>query len=649
MQFKHPELLYALLLLIIPIIVHLFQLQRFTKTPFTNVKFLKKIVQQTRKSSQLKKGLLLVTRMLVFSCIILAFSQPYFSNQQKLQKTKTILYLDNSLSLTYKNEGQELLNKSIQGIIQNYNNNSEITLLTNNQVFRDLDQKELKNTLLNLQTATVNQNFEMVLFKINQEIKSYTNALSNIILISDFHEFKKLNKADVTNVNASISLINVAPKTFENIFIDSLYIAKKEFDKITLKVQINNTNTSKENCSVSLYDGEILIGKTTAPLSKNSISEVEFIIPNQENFNGKVSVIDEKLNFDNTLYFHLSKPKKIKVFSIGKSASFLTKIFTKDEFDFQQKSQINLSEIKNQHLIILNEIDKIDNTLISALKDFQKSGGSIIVIPSSTIDLTTYKNLFRELRMGSIAVAQHQELSITNINYEHPILSGVFEKNVTNFQYPKVQSYYKTKLTNNSTIIQFQNKDAFVSQLNTKNGLVFWFSAALSLENSNFQYSPLIVPIFYNIGLQSHQLPKWYHTIGESNDINIDVSLRSDEILKIKNLQEEFIPLQKVYKNSVKINTTNEPEKPGFYKLTNDGSTIETLAYNYSRDLSTLNYTEVSELFKDSEKVMVSSSIKQTMSQLNDLNKIKSVFRWFLALAVLFLLIEIVILKFFKI
>ena len=49
MQFKHPEILFALLLLIIPIIVHLFQLQRFVKVPFTNVKFLKNIEKPSAK------------------------------------------------------------------------------------------------------------------------------------------------------------------------------------------------------------------------------------------------------------------------------------------------------------------------------------------------------------------------------------------------------------------------------------------------------------------------------------------------------------------------------------------------------------------------------------------------------------------------
>ena len=76
MQFKHPELLYALLLLLIPIIVHLFQLRRFQKVDFTNVAFLKSVTIQTRKSSQLKKWLTLVTRLLLLAAVILAFAQP---------------------------------------------------------------------------------------------------------------------------------------------------------------------------------------------------------------------------------------------------------------------------------------------------------------------------------------------------------------------------------------------------------------------------------------------------------------------------------------------------------------------------------------------------------------------------------------------
>jgi hypothetical protein len=50
MQFKYPEILWGLLLLLIPILIHLFQLRRFKKTLFTNVKFLKLVVSEYFKT-----------------------------------------------------------------------------------------------------------------------------------------------------------------------------------------------------------------------------------------------------------------------------------------------------------------------------------------------------------------------------------------------------------------------------------------------------------------------------------------------------------------------------------------------------------------------------------------------------------------------
>ena len=78
MQFKNPEILYFLFLLILPILVHLFQLRRFKKQEFTNVKLLKELEIQTRKSSTIKKWLLLATRLLLLAALIFAFAQPFF-------------------------------------------------------------------------------------------------------------------------------------------------------------------------------------------------------------------------------------------------------------------------------------------------------------------------------------------------------------------------------------------------------------------------------------------------------------------------------------------------------------------------------------------------------------------------------------------
>ncbi len=88
MQFKHPEILYALFLLLIPIFIHLFQLRRFQKVAFTNVAFLKKVTIQTRKSSQLKKWLTLLMRLVALACIIIAFAQPFTASKTALNTKK---------------------------------------------------------------------------------------------------------------------------------------------------------------------------------------------------------------------------------------------------------------------------------------------------------------------------------------------------------------------------------------------------------------------------------------------------------------------------------------------------------------------------------------------------------------------------------
>lgn len=191
MQFKNPEVLYFLALLIIPILVHLFQLQKFIKTPFTNVAFLQKLQQQTRKSSRIKKWLILATRLLLFIAILFAFSQPYFSDKNINEKQHNFIYLDNSLSTNTKGEKGDLLKIAIQEIIENTDNKNKYSLLTNTDFYKDISRDELKNVLLKTENTATNLDLETVFLKINQENKNSTNASNKNILISDFQRSYK--------------------------------------------------------------------------------------------------------------------------------------------------------------------------------------------------------------------------------------------------------------------------------------------------------------------------------------------------------------------------------------------------------------------------------------------------------------------------
>ena len=206
MQFTHPKVLYFLALLIIPIIVHLFQLQRFVKVPFTNVSFLKKLALQTRKSSQLKKWLILATRIMGLSAIIFSFSQPYFSTKKTSNKENYFIYLDNSLSLNSKGERGNLFQVAIQEIIKNISDKETYSFATNTNYFDNLSALELKKTLLNTKTTSKKSKINEVLLKFESKKQTSTNNLSNKLLISDF---QNTYKNYFTNVNTPTSLVKL--------------------------------------------------------------------------------------------------------------------------------------------------------------------------------------------------------------------------------------------------------------------------------------------------------------------------------------------------------------------------------------------------------------------------------------------------------
>tara|TARA_R110001583_G_scaffold4351_4_gene25239 strand:+ start:1636 stop:3597 length:1962 start_codon:yes stop_codon:yes gene_type:complete len=652
MQFKQPEILYALLLLIIPILVHLFQLQRFVKIPFTNVKFLKTIEKETRKSAHLKKRLILLTRLLLFASLIIAFSQPYFSENSNQQNFSTTIYLDNSFSMQAKGEQGELLKSTAQNIIDNnINATSKISLITNDKSFKNLDQKSLKEALKNIKYAPNKLDFNTILLNAQHLKSTKTNTTHNIVLISDFQTINYVNKIDFTNVNEPITLVKVIPKKIINYSIDSVYIEEENVSEIILNVLIKSSQNNTSNIPVSLFSDSKLLGKTTSKFTNSNSSTIQFTIPNSTNLNGKISLIDDGLKFDNDFYFSISKPEKINVLSIEKSTSFLAKIYTENEFNFTTTplQKLNYNILQKQHLIILNEVEEIPPELINDLFEFSKNGGNLVIIPSQNSNIQAYKTLFTKFNIGTITSKNEQEHKITTINYQHPLLKDVFEKEVDNFQYPKTTLQYNTNLKSSSVIVKLDNNQPFISQYKTTNGNLYWISSPLNKEITDFTQSPLIVPVFYNFAKSSLKSSQLYYTIAPENKIEVLTSIGKDNVLKILNETTgiAFIPLQTITQNKVTLKLQSNLQS-GFYTLLNNNTKIKTIAFNYNRAESNLNTFDLKSLISTAESVTISASIDAFFNKINKQQEINWLFKWFLAFSVLFLLIEMIILKYFN-
>lgn len=641
MQFKHPELLYALFLLLIPIIVHLFQLRKFKKEAFTNVAFLKEATLQTRKSSQIKKWLILFTRLLLLTAIVFAFAQPFTSKTNTFKTEKeTVIYLDNSFSMQAKGNKGELLKRAIQDIIEHVPENENISLITNNNSFKNTSIKAFKNELLQLDYTSSNLTTQAAILKSNTLFNKQKNSLKNLIFISDFQNDESsinLQKDSLTNYH----FVQLQPVNTYNIAIDSAYISKTAATNIELTVTIKNTGSPIENLPVSLFNNDNLIAKTSVSIQK--IASTTFSLPANEVIHGKISIEDINLQYDNTLFFNINNTSKINVLVInGKDDSFLKRIYTNDEFNYtaSAENQLNFNSIESQNIIILNELNTISQPLITSLNQFTNNGGTLVVIPSNTITKSWYNKLLANYQSG-FSTLNETEKRITTINYSHPLYShGVFEKQVTNFQYPKVNSFYTLNSNNGSVALTYEDTKPFLFQ----NKNAFIFTAALNTDNSSFKNSPLIVPTLYNIGKFSLKTPDLYYVIGQENTFDVDIQLQQDAILTLVNETSNLIPEQRYFNNKVAIKTSETPSLASIYAIKNKNEVIKHVSYNYNRNESNLHYKDLSHI----NNVNISNSIANVFDTIKSDTKINALWKWFVIFALALLIIEMLILKYFK-
>ena len=641
MQFKHPELLYALFLLIIPIIIHLFQLRRFQKVEFTNVQFLKNITLQTRKSSQLKKWLTLITRMLLLACAIIAFAQPFLANSGVFNaKNETVIYLDNSFSMQAKSTNGTLLNKAIQDILENVDENEQITLFTNDNTFINTSIKAIKNELIQLKHSPNQLAYEAVILKGKKAFSKDKSSIKNLVLISDFQQNKKsitIEKDSLVN----FKLVQLKPESVKNIVVDSVFISKVDIENIELTVNLKNYGDEIETLPVSLYKNDNLMAKSSVSI-KNDASTI-FTIPANTSFNGKIIVEDIGLQYDNVLFFNINKRDKIRVLSINESDdTFLKKIFTDDEFVYTTNlfNELNYNTIDNQNLIVLNELKDVPASLITALKSFTDDGGNILIIPSNNISLSSYNQLLINYNLPNYNSINPIEKQITSINFSHPLLANVFDKKVNNFQYPKVNSFYPFGSSNGSTILNYEDGSSFLTQSNN----AYAFSAPINEENSNFKNSPLIVLVIYNVGKQSLKLPKLYYNIAQENTIDINTKLLQDDILTLTINDISVVPLQQTYTNKVELKTNESPDIAGVFEVKNKNNNLQNLSFNFNRSESQLSYYDMA----SNNNIDVNSSIATTIDDIKSVTNVNELWKWFVIFALAFLIIEMLILKYFK-
>lgn len=642
MQFKHPEILYFLFVLVIPILVHLFQLRRFKKEYFTNVRILKELSILTRKSSKIKKWLLLITRLLLLTTLVIAFAQPFNNAKDfKNKSNEMFIVLDNSYSMQVKGPKGELLKRAVQELLENTPENQDFSLITNDETYWNTNIKSIQKEIQNTSYSALPFQLESAMAKIKSR-KSDNNK--DVIIITDAIGLKPKQLKSIDS-NFNTFFINPEAEQKNNISIDSVYINQTLNDFYEISVILKCYGEQENAIPIGLNNNNKLVAKTLVKFDKSETT-INFTIPKKE-FNGFVSINDGSLTYDNTYYFSISNPEKTNVLSIGKTekSNFLSRIYSPKEFNYNNYTleKLDYSILENQDAIIVNELENLPQALVTNLKSFVEKGGNLVIIPSSECkkeEINRLLGLISKIQFGNI---QNSNKLITKIAFQHPIFQSVFEKKINNFQYPNTKQNFELKTTN-APILTYEDQSCFLTSKQNELSSIYVFSAPINKVNSNFQNSPLIVPVFYNMVQNIQKKAVNSIIIGENQPILVTTNLSRDEILVIKNEEEKFIPTQQILNNKVKLQCNDYPKKAGNFVINKKEELISNISFNFNRSESNLLQSQ-SSLLSDFKVVKSLESVYNSLlyQRSND-----EIWKIFVILTLLFLFLELLIQKLVK-
>lgn len=638
MSFEKPDVLYFLILLIIPILVHLFQLRKYKTTKFSNVALLERIQLQSRKSSILKKWLILTTRLLGLFFLILAFAKPFIpSTETALEDNEIVVYLDNSFSMELPGKRLSLLEEAKQNLWNQLGEEQRFSLFTNDETWKHVTKNDIKADFFSIDFSPVSLSVENLLLQAESMFRKRESSHS-LFVITD-----ALNFNDDVHLKSSsdldLNLIIKQPSTLENFNIASAQLQTNNTQK-SLQAELKSQAETEKDVTVSLYDNDELIAKTKANFEESTSAVVNFDLTNRDFKQGKLEIEPDGMSYDNTLFFSLNKEKQIHVLSLHSQTnsykSFLASIYQTDLFNFKEYAMTNFdySRISEADLVILNEIEDVNSILISRLREFQNNGGTLVIIPDESTTPETFKGLVDTPGLYQNSIAAKRE--VTGINFEHPLFENVFSEEIQNFDYPSTSKFLDIH-TSFTSVLKFSNGKSFLAEKNR----IYSFASALNAEISNFTNSPLVVPVFYNIALQSTAGSQLYSVLGQEHLINVKANLGKDEVLKLKSDNQQVIPQQTRLGNTIQINTQYQPETSGYFDLVQGDSILLNLSFNHDRSESELNPIDMRTL-----ETKTFSSVPEAFNSFTEDRKILELWIWMLIFAIGFFLMELLILRF---
>ena len=683
MVFLIPTFLWGLAALAIPVIIHLVEMRRPQRVVFTNVAFLREVKQVTARSRRLKRLLILAARCLALAALVLAFAQPFVpaKNAGAPPPTDVRLYLDNSLSMqnVSRTAAVALLDEAKSQIRQLsgvFGNGTRFRLLDNgfSGGTTGVPAPALLDGVARLgyspRRATAAEALTRLL------APDDAGPGTRVFLYSDFQRNAFDPKALLAATgDADVYLLPLAAQSTRNVFVDTVALTD-EFVRTTeanrLLVRIGNAGAEKAaGVAVKVFIGSQQVSSFSVDLApgERKSTEVDFRVSEAGTQRGRVEVTDVPVTFDNTYYFTLRVAPPIKVFGIapaGAGETSAQKAFAAEPgfaYTAADERALNYQTAAAADLLLVQELPAISAGLAENVRKFAQAGGSVLVIPAVGADRRSYDTFFRDLGLRTVQwlpqapAGAGSQLPVAAPDANDPFFRGVFTAPVVGLMTPKAAPVLSWSRSARD-VLRLRSGGPFLSSFAVGRGTVWLLAAPLDARASDFAANALFVPTLYRLTQQSYRAPQQLaYGLGRQR-LSLPVSTvdARKEVFRLVHEGADsaaFIPEQTVRDGRLIFSTPAEMAQAGFYVLRKTGEPPTLLAFNYDKresDLTQYTSAELKTALAGNPRLHVyeAGAGLGAIEQLRADNLGEPLWKYALVAALLFLLIEILLIRFLK-
>lgn len=661
--------------LAIPIIIHLFYFRRFKKVYFTNVRFLKEVKEETSARQKLRNLLVLLMRCLAVAFLVFAFAQPFIPQDVEVKKGENAVsvFIDNSFSMSALSEESPLVEKAKQRakeIIDAYSVEDRFQVLTNDFEGRHqrlVSKEEAIGLVEEIKISPAVRSLSQILTRQGQALNSGTADNQISYVISDL----QANVTDLENYSDTLMEVNLVPLQAvqeKNVSIDSAWFEApvQMLDQPNpLVVKIRNwSNEAAENVRLSVkYDGEVKpVGELAVPANSSITDTVNISIRKTGWAEAELSITDYPVQFDDHYFFTYNVAEAVNVLVIDEQVqnarlnSALESI-AYFEVTNQLSRNIDYSKFSDYQLIVANGLKDISSGLAFELKQYIENGGNVLVFPGANANAQSINAFLGSIPANTLQNFEQTERSVADINTEEFVFKDVYENRSANLRLPVSQANYRLATLasrGEEKLLSYRDGSTFLAKYKRGQGILYLCASPLEDDYSNLASSgEIFIPMLYKMAVGSARARPIAYTIGRDEVIEAENKVRGGEsVYKLKGKNGEFIPQQRIVASKVFLDVQNQVPEGGYFDLfLTEEELLAKYAFNYDRRESDLAYRSVNELkekLPNNVSIIDETAAASLTETVSDRSRGVVLWKWCVIAALLALLGEILLLRFWK-